>query len=66
MDKIKIEILEDGELKITTGEIGETYHRRADDFLKQVRDMMGGSVELTPVKPTEGVVDHEQDAHASA
>ncbi len=65
MERIKIEILEDGELKITTGEIGETYHRRADDFLKQVQHMLGGEVTVEPRKPTEGVVDYGHDAEAA-
>lgn len=38
-----ITILEDGEIKIETGNMAGTSHRQADDFVKTVSMLAGGS-----------------------
>jgi hypothetical protein len=43
MDKINIEILEDGQLKITTEGISSVNHCSADELLKMLSDLMGGT-----------------------
>lgn len=42
MDKINIEILEDGQLKITTDAISAANHCSADELLEQIEKLMGG------------------------
>jgi len=41
MSTIDIEILEDGTISITTGEIAETQHLSADAMLTELEDMVG-------------------------
>jgi len=43
-DKIQIEILEDGQIRIVTDEIGAANHRNADDLLKFLESQLGGEV----------------------
>ena len=43
-DKIQIEIMEDGQVKIVTDEIGAANHRSADDLLKFLESQLGGEV----------------------
>ena len=45
MDEITVEILPDGRIKTTTGQVSSGNHRSADDFLKLVNELMGGPVE---------------------
>lgn len=45
MDEINVEILTDGRIKTTTGQVSAGNHRSADDFLKLVNELMGGQVE---------------------
>jgi hypothetical protein len=54
MDKIEIEITEDGLLKIVTPGISAANHRNADAFLDTVKKMTGTEIESTPVKSTHG------------
>ena len=43
-DKIEIEILEDGTIKITTDNISPANHLSADQFLREIERLAGGSV----------------------
>lgn len=43
-DKIQIEILPDGQVKIVTDEISSASHRSADDLLKFLESQLGGEV----------------------
>jgi hypothetical protein len=52
MDKINIEILEDGQLKITTDSISAVNHCSADELLKMINDLMGGA--STKIKTRQG------------
>ena len=47
MDTIKVEITEDGQVKIITEEVSTGNHRNADELLKAVALMMGGDVNRT-------------------
>ena len=58
-DDIKIEILEDGRIKVTTGEIGATNHTTADKFLKDLITLAGGTVET--VKNRQGHHHHHHE-----
>lgn len=44
MTIIKIEILEDGTLKIETDKVGETVHKNAEDMLAFLAQELGGDV----------------------
>jgi len=50
MDKINIEILEDGQLKITTEGISSVNHCSADELLKMISDLMGGTSTKTKTR----------------
>lgn len=50
MDKIKIEIEEDGTISFTTSEISQKNHLSADDFLDEIENMLGSKRKTTPVK----------------
>jgi hypothetical protein len=50
MDKINIEILEDGQLKITTDSISSVNHCSADELLKMISDLMGGTTTKTKIR----------------
>lgn len=39
-----IEILEDGTISTTTGDVGETVHLEADELLEELGELLGGSV----------------------
>ena len=41
MSVIDLEILEDGTISVTTGEIAETQHLSADALLTELEDMVG-------------------------
>lgn len=43
-DKINIEILEDGRIKVTTDQIGQANHTCADKLLEEIARLMGGEV----------------------
>jgi hypothetical protein len=43
--EIDVQILDDGRLRIETGDMGGVAHKAADDFLKFCEQMMGGAVE---------------------
>jgi|WetSurMetagenome_2_1015567.scaffolds.fasta_scaffold831374_1 hypothetical protein len=40
--KIEIEILEDGKISVTTGEVGQAEHVSADEFLDLIMAKAGG------------------------
>lgn len=42
-----IEILEDGTISVTSGDIGDTQHLSADEFLNDLEDMSGGEKTTT-------------------
>lgn len=50
MDKIKIEIEEDGTISFTTSEISEKNHLSADEFIDEIEDLLGSKRITTPVK----------------
>jgi hypothetical protein len=50
MDKINIEILEDGQLKITTDSISAVNHCSADELLRVIFDLMGGTTTKTKTR----------------
>jgi len=58
MDKIQIEILEDGTLKVTTNSISPANHIGAEAFLRDMSTLCGGKVER---KAREG---HAQHGHS--
>jgi hypothetical protein len=43
-DKIEIEILEDGTIKVSTDSISPANHLSADQFLKEIERLAGGKV----------------------
>lgn len=42
VDKMEVEILEDGEIRIETEGISGVNHCSADEFLKEVEELAGG------------------------
>ena len=48
-DEIRVEILDDGRIKMTTPGISAANHRAADQFLELVNELMGGEVETTKI-----------------
>lgn len=42
---IDVEILADGKVSVTTGEIGETVHLSADEMLTEIEETLGGAVD---------------------
>ena len=41
-DKIEIEILEDGQIKVVTDQISPANHLNADEFLAYISELAGG------------------------
>lgn len=50
MDKMNIEILEDGTISISTDKISAENHVSADELLDQIETLMGGKRETTKTK----------------
>lgn len=48
--EMTVEILEDGSLKIETGDMAGAAHKSADEFLKEVLALCGGDEARTPLK----------------
>lgn len=46
MTIIKIEILEDGTLKIETDQVGETVHKNAEEMFEFLASHLGGDVKV--------------------
>jgi len=46
MDEITFEILEDGRIRVTTGQIGQVNHLNAEDILAFISKAMGGKIEI--------------------
>ena len=42
--KIELEVLEDGTVKVSTGDIEAAHHGNADDLLKWLTGQLGGEV----------------------
>ena len=63
MDKIDIEVLPDGTLKVTTEGVSTANHRSADDLLKLLDQLMGGETTKSrnPVARTHR--HHGREAH---
>jgi hypothetical protein len=55
MDKLEVEILDDGTLKITSGKVSMQNHMNAEAFLRDMGRMCGGKVER---KQRKGVTAH--------
>jgi hypothetical protein len=51
MDKIELEILEDGTVSISTDKISDKNHANADELLEQLEKMLGGK---TLIKKKQG------------
>ena len=54
--EMKIEILEDGTIKTSTSDMAGPSHKAADDFLKQMARLTGGTV-------TEEKIKHQHHHH---
>ena len=50
MDKMTVEILDDGTVSIQTSDISQKNHVSADELLDMVEDMVGGARQTTPVE----------------
>ena len=50
-DNIRIEILADGSLKVTTDEISEANHYSADEFLRAIERRAGGETTVEQRDP---------------
>ena len=50
MDRMTVEILDDGQIKIQTSDISEKNHMSADELLEMIEDCAGGSRTTTPVE----------------
>ena len=50
MDKIQIEILDDGTVSIQTSDISQKNHLSADELLDLIEDAVGGVRQTTPVE----------------
>lgn len=48
--QMAITILDDGTIKTETSDMAGASHKAADDFLKMVAQLAGGSVTETPLK----------------
>ena len=62
-DQIRFEILEDGTIKSTTGEIGEINHLSAEQFLKNVQRELGGVTETHKLPSTHVETHNHIHAH---
>ena len=70
-DRIKIEILEDGTIKVTTDPISGPNHVNAEGFLRQMASLAGGETKrarrltgLSSQKVKDALNDHTADGHA--
>ena len=50
MDRMQIEILEDGTVSIQTSDISQKNHVSADELLDLIEDAVGGTRQTTPVQ----------------
>jgi hypothetical protein len=63
-DQMKIEILEDGTISVTTDKISGTNHVSADQFLNEVAKMAGGKRETVKRKERYSHTHSHADGHA--
>lgn len=49
-NQMTVEVLEDGTIKVTTGDMSGVDHKRADDFLKMMATLAGGTVKVDKAK----------------
>ena len=57
--QMKFEALDDGRVKITTGEVGAEMHTNAEGMLKMLNDLLGGGAR----REARGDYDHEHHTH---
>lgn len=50
MDKMQIQVLDDGTISVKTDEISKEKHISADEFISMINNLMGGEVKKTPTK----------------
>lgn len=60
MDTIRVEVLADGTLKVTTDRISQPNHMSADALLKGVDELMGGPASVAKRKD----VTHHHHSHS--
>lgn len=58
MDAIRIEILPDGSLKVTTDEVSEANHYSAEELLRAVQTRAGGETTVEQRDPHEHGHEH--------
>lgn len=63
MDEIKVEILADGSLRLSTGAVSAGNHRQADDLMKALDQLMAGKVEIKSKKSHSHSHSHEHEHH---
>jgi len=62
MDRIPIEVLEDGTISITTDAISGQNHQSADEFLKDLAKVAGGTVQIKD-RPQKASHHHHNHGH---
>ena len=63
-DNIKFEVLEDGQISITTDQVSGVNHVSADKLLKQIFDLAGGPVQVKKrTRLNVGATLHEHEGH---
>lgn len=50
-----VQVLDDGRIKVDTGDLKGPHHHSADGFMKLLSELMGGPID---VKSTKGLVHH--------
>jgi hypothetical protein len=58
MDKVKIEILDDGSIKMTTDKVSAANHLSAEGIIREIAKLAGGEVTR---KAREGYQQHSHD-----
>ena len=61
MDKMDIEILDDGTVKVLTGSIGPANHMQAESFMRALASACGGQQARRHVKGILGEIKHKLD-----
>jgi len=64
-DKMEIEILEDGTLKVTTGTVSPANHINAEAFLRDMSTLCGGKVTRTTRLDVNHSIAHSHDQHVA-
>ncbi len=58
------EILENGDVKIETGDMAGAIHVTADEFIKEAERLLGGKVEHDKTKQKQGHHHHHDHDHS--